>query len=627
MARPAGLFIITMVLIAETALGALPAKPAAQRNLGAIINALKPPSGYRPASPQGLQAEASEWAVEISWQKSRDMFVKHYVVYVEQESELENGEEEAEVKLEKLTETQATSFREEGLEPDSDYTYWVTSVSTNGQESEPAIIETTTLTMTRPPLEVDILEMKDIFTNNYKIYETEGIGRINIRNNTDELITRLKVSLSARGIMDFPSELELRDIEPRSGRVVSLKAVLNNKALDIPEDTPLQTELNLSYYFNGELRSFTTSRTIMLHDKHRMLWKDPDMAAVFVTPKDPPVLNLSRSVVAQVGDSKNPLVLAGALYETLGLMGITYVRDPSNPYQISDGRVDTVDYVQFPIETLQRRSGDCKGMVMLFSSLLESLGIRTIMLDYPGHMFLMFAVAKGETVPQGELSGLLFPYDGELWAPVELTLVGSSFISAWEKGSAQFQTWTARNGLGMMDIRAAWKRYKPATLPAQLWQPPSVSRQELDKKFGNELTLLKRLSIQASSPDLFEALNAHADDVQALLQLGIRFGEHGDLSEAFRYLKRAAVISPQSAEVINSLANLHLLEGDNRMALELYSRAVELDPEDPYLLINLARCLLKNSQIEAARNAYSRGVKMLPELQEQYRGLAVELAF
>jgi hypothetical protein len=616
-----------MALFVEAAFGAAPGKPAAQRDIGAVINALRPPAGYRPAPPQDLQAEASEWAVEISWKKSRDMFVKHYAVYVEQEIEQENPEEETEVRLEKLAEIDGTSFREEGLEPDSNYIYWVTSVATNGKESEPTIIETTTLTMTRPPLEVDILEMKDIFTNNYKIYETEGIGRINIRNNTDEQITRLKVSLSARGIMDFPSELELRDIEPHSSRTVPLKAVINNKALDILEDTPLQTEITLSYYFNGQLQSFTTSRTTMLHDKHRMLWKDPDMAAVFVTPKDPPVLDLSRAVVTQVGDSRSPLVLAGALYETLGLIGITYVRDPSNPYQISDGRVDTVDYVQFPVETLQRKSGDCKGMVMLFSSLLESLGIRTIMLDYPGHMLLMFSVAKGDAVTKGELSGLLFPYDGELWAPVELTLIGSSFISAWEKGSSQFQAWTARKGLGMTDIRSAWKRYKPATLPAQLWHPPSVSRQELEKKFSNELTLLKRLAIQAASPALFEAVHAHADDVQALLQLGIRFGEEGDTAEAFRYLKRAAEISPKSAEVINNLANLYLLEGDHQMALKLYNQAVELDPADPFLLINLARCYLKMGRIDAANSAYSRGVRLFPEIQEQYRGLAVELAY
>ena len=620
------LCFVLLLLLPQTGSGA-PRKQVVQKDIGAIVSALKPPPGYRPAPPQGLQAEANEWSVELTWKKSRDMFVKGYRVYVELDSDEEPEEGEVELQLEKVAETDGVSFREEGLEPDTDYTYWVSAVATNGKESEPTVIETATLPMTRPPLEVDILDMKDIFTNNYKMYETEGIGKVNIRNNTDERITRLKVTFTARGIMDFPSEFEIRNIEPHESRAAILKPVFTNQALDISEDTPLQTEINLSYYFNGQLRTFTTSRTVMLHDKHRMIWKDPDMAAVFVTPKDPPILDLSRSVATQVGDSTSPLVMAGALYETLGQMGITYVRDPSNPYQISDGRIDTVDYVQFPVETLKRKSGDCKGMVVLFSSLLESLGIRTVMLDYPGHMFLMFAVGKGNTAPKGELAGLLFPHDGELWAPVELSLVGSSFLMAWEKGSSQFLEWTAKKGLGMMDIRSAWKRYKPATLPAQLLRPAVVTLQDLEKRFGDELTLLKRLTVQAGSPNLFEAVRNDPGNVPALLQLGIRFGEEGDVAEASKYLMRATELAPRSAEVINNLANVRMLAGDSAKALELYQQASGLDPDDPYILINLTRCYLKLGQRVAAKEIFARATKLRPEIIDHYRGLAVELAY
>lgn len=623
MTRAFLLFLVLLMLLPRTGFAETPRK----QPTGKKSAASKPPPGYKPAPPQEVRAEAGEWFMDLTWKKSRDPYVSRYAIYIEADDDNEPGGEDGVLKLEKIAETGGASFREEGLEPDTDYTYWVTAVAANGIESEPAVVETATLPLTRPPLEIDVIDMNDLFTNNYKLYETEGIGRVRIRNNTSERIARLKVTFTARDFMDYPSEYEIRDMEPHENRTVTIKAVLTNRVLDIIEDTPVQTQIALSYYFNGELRSFTTNRTVMLHEKHRMIWKDPAMAAVFVTPKDTPVLDLSRSVVTRVGDSSSALVLAGAIYETLGLLGITYVRDPANPYQISDGKVDTVDYVQYPVETLKRKSGDCKGMVVLFSSLLESIGIRTIMLDYPGHMFLMFAATKGHTAPKGELAGMLFPHDGELWAPVELTMVGSTFLAAWERGSRQFLEWTSRKGLGMMDVRAAWKRYKPATLPAQLWRPPAVTLQDLEDRFGDELRLLRRLTVQAAAPEMFDAVRDNPADYRALLQLGIRFGEEGVPSEAAKYLNQAAEIAPRSAEVVNNLANLRMLEGNSEKALELYQQAAELDRDDPLILVNMARCWLRLGNREAARAAFQRASKMQKGLAERYRALAVELAY
>jgi len=620
------LLCLMFIMVSQVTAFATPAQKKQIPKNAQTTQKVKLPAGYRPAPPAGLHSEAAERALDLIWWSSRDPYISHYAIYVEAEIEGDTpGNGEDDLKLERIAETKAVAFREEGLEPDSDYAYWVSAVALNGAESEPVMIEVTTLPMTRPPLEMDILEMKNIFSNNYKMYETEGIGSIRIRNNTDVHISRLKVALNARGYMDYPSEHEAREIKPHESRLITIRPVFNNRLLDIVEDTPLQTEISLSYYFNSQLRTFTTSRTVMLYEKHRMIWKDPDMAAVFVTPKDPALLDLSRSIVTQVGDSRSPLVLAGAIFQTLGTLGITYVRDPSNPYQISDGKIDTVDYVQFPVETLRRKSGDCKAMVVLFSSLLESLGIRTIMLDYPGHMFLMFAVTKGTVAPKGRLEGMLFAHDGELWAPVELTMAGASFMSAWEKGSRQFIQWNAKKSLGMMDVRSAWKRYKPATPDVMQFKTETVPIHSLEKRFPSELALLRRLTLQAASAALFEKLLKEPQDFQSLLQIGIIFGEEGDAAEAFQYLKRAAAVAPGSAEVVNNLANLHLLEGKPEMALELYNKAAALDPGDPLILVNIAKTHLKMGNRSTAANIFASAVKMRPDLIERYRGLSLEL--
>src|ERR1035438_8268043 len=44
-------------------------------------------------------------------------------------------------------------------------------------------------------------------------------------------------------------------------------------------------------------------------------------------------------------------------------MWLTYVQNPNDPYQVKSGKTNMVDYVQFPRETLERKSGDCVDLV------------------------------------------------------------------------------------------------------------------------------------------------------------------------------------------------------------------------------------------------------------------------
>jgi len=66
------------------------------------------------------------------------------------------------------------------------------------------------------------------------------------------------------------------------------------------------------------------------------------------------------------------------LFESLKSYGVGYVDD-----------VPTIgDYVQLPMETLKKKNGDCEDLAILYSSLLESIGIKTAILVVPGHAFM-----------------------------------------------------------------------------------------------------------------------------------------------------------------------------------------------------------------------------------------------
>ena len=62
--------------------------------------------------------------------------------------------------------------------------------------------------------------------------------------------------------------------------------------------------------------------------------------------------------------------------------------------------------------------------------------------------------------PAAGLSGL----KTYAWVPVETTIVGSSFVKAWELGAANYYKWKDK-GLTLLNVHESWNVYKPASLP------------------------------------------------------------------------------------------------------------------------------------------------------------------
>ncbi|MRR15879.1 MAG: hypothetical protein EG826_05425, partial [Deltaproteobacteria bacterium] len=477
------------------------------------------PLKYTPPPPIGLEAQSQEWSVDLVWKMRKEDYIDHYNIY-------RDGDGSA-----LIARTKTGAFSEGGLEPDTSYTYLVSAVSIDEVESEHVPVSIRTQVAIKAPLEIDILEMSDIFSNTYKIYENEGIGKVRLTNNTRNPIATLKLAFNIKEYMDFPTEAEIRNLQPKESREVAFKAVFNNKILEVTEDTPVQTELKVSYYENQKLRSYSKNNALRLYEKHRMMWVNKDRVATFITSKDPVVLEFTRAVVTQYADISSPLVYAGALYEYLGFMGMTYLHHPNNPYQIVEGKTRIVDYVQYPRETLKRNSGVCTDLVVLYTAALEGLGIRTMILGTPDHLFMMFAVGEVSDLGDSTMNGLLVVHEGTVWAPVELTLVGSPFMKAWETGSKTYYEWKNK-GIELTDLARAWDRYKPATLPFSDWRVSVKNKSEVNKRYGDEIAKLHRIWLKHTSNRYYMATMKDPEDAHAFIQLGIIYGEAGELETA-----------------------------------------------------------------------------------------------
>lgn len=568
---------------------------------------------FIPPALAAVRVETSPWQAKLSWDAVDPQYFAAYRVY---QKEGDN--------LVQVGEVTTPEFTKDALQPETKYAFLVSVLSTDKTESEKIAVEALTQVFSRPPLEIEVVKLENVFSNSYKLYERDGIGLIKVTNNTDKKMEKIRVSFLLKNFMDFSTENKIAKLMPGESEELPLKAVFNNSILTMTEDSAVQALIEASYFDGGQKMTYSHNATVNIYDKHRLSWDERGRFAAFVTPKDPPVLNLARSVVSEYNDTKDEAQLASAFFNALGLYGLTYIQDPSNPYQVSSGNAQTVDYIQFPRETLERKSGDCDDLVATYSSGLESMGINTRVLEVPGHMLMMFDTRIPADADGYTMNNLYVIHEGTLWVPVEATLVGSAFLKAWEKGSETYYKYKDK-GLTILDVHSAWETFKPASLPDSDWKASGLNRAAIEKKFpGDTLSVLK-ISSQTKTRRYLDAIKAKPDDVEAHLQVGIILSKIGDRKEAMKYFDKVLSLDAKNAAAHNNRGNLLMIDDKYQDAVSAYESAAKLSSGDAQILVNLARAYKRLGDTKNAKEAFIKARKIDPGVQEQHRALALEL--
>ena len=568
---------------------------------------------YVPPAVENVQVEATPWQLKMSWKPIDKQYLNAYLIYQKNEAEFT-----------KIGETTIPEFTKDALTPDTKYTYYISTLSTDGVESEKFTVSAATLVFNKAPLDIDVIKLSDIFSGTYKIYEQDGVGRIKLTNNTDKTIEKIKVGFVLKGIMDFPTEGKIDKLLPGQSEEISLMAVFNNSILDMTENSSVQALIEASYFENGERIVYSKNATVNVYEKHRLIWAERDRFASFVTPKDTPIINFVRSVVTQSKETRDELQSAALLFEALGVLGVTYIPDPTNPYQITSGKADFVDYIQYPRETLERKSGDCDDLVAFYSAALESIGIYTLVIEVPGHMLMMFSTGISADEDGYTMDDMFVIHDGKLWIPVETTVVGSSFVKAWELGAANYYKWKDK-GLTLLDVHYAWNTYKPATLADSQLKQREITAAEIEKKFPGESLSVLKISSQTKTRRYLQAIAKNPADMESHLQMGIILAKLGDRKEAMKYFDKVIATEPRNAAALNNRGNLFMMDEKYQEAQKNYIAATQSNPEDPYIWVNLAKSYKVMKDTKKAKAAFIKAQKLDPTVKVKYKALALEL--
>lgn len=478
------------------------------------------------------------------------------------------------------------------------------------------------------PLRIEEAEVEELFPVLYQSYEQSPPGKAVLASRARFPISGLEVSVYARDYMSRPTRWTLPgSIGPAESREIELRLLFNDRVLGILEAGRVPAELTVSYDYGG--RRFTATRDLglSLHDRNALVWDDDRKAALFVSEKDPEVLQFAGFTAAAVKKSALRPVsarfrLAAGLHSALAACGMSYMVDPRSPYAGSVPEGYSLDFLKFPRQTLRYRAGDCDDLAVLYCALLEAAGIETAFIIVPGHIY---AALDLDMAPE-EAAGLftcvedLIMLDNRTWLPVETTELENGFLRSWQAGARQWREQGKQARL--LPVHDAWRAYPPVSLGEGERQAALPPEGELLRRYEGELNRFIRRELEPQVARCRERIAASGGSARARNGLARLYARYGLFAEAEQVLLELLAQETYAPALIN-LGNIYYLRKEYSRALDCFRRARDLEPRQANLLLSLSRTCYELEMYDEARECYRACQAEAPELAGRYAYLVV----
>lgn len=469
-----------------------------------------------------------------------------------------------------------------------------------------------------------------VFPVFYAYYDKKPLGSVTIMNREDGDIQDVTVSFFVKQYMDqpkpcaaFPSLARGRSVQ------VPLYAILSEQVLRLTESTKVSSDVIVDYSFLGSRRQARFNETLRINHRNAMTWDDDRRVAAFVSAKDPAVLRYSKFTAGLIREAGSAvevdqnLRFAMGLFEGLRLYGLNYVVDPTTPYKELSANKGALDYLQFPYQTLVYRGGDCDDLSILYTSILESVGIKTAFITIPGHIYMAFALGTDEAGARGSFLNPdeLVYEQGSVWLPVEITLVSEGFVKAWAVGAKEWQDNKKAGAAALITVASAWEAYEPVGIPGEDTRIVLPEADQLLKAYAASLARFTERELSPRVERLRGEIVRSGGGTPALVnKLGVLYARYGMLAEARAEFERGAQAGYSPA--LTNLGNVAYLQKDYAKALTCFRQVLASAPGNKIALLGLARTQYELDNFSDAESAFAMVAEQDPKLASAYAYLA-----
>ena len=441
------------------------------------------------------------------------------------------------------------------------------------------------------------VQFNDIFPSLYKLYENKPPGSAVLTNDERFPITDINVSVFAKDYMDTPTKCKAPDrLEPGGTVPLQLGVLMSDRVLDLKEAAQVNAELRVEYTLNGRRETSLSYGSMRLLNRNAMVWNDDRKVAAFVTPTDPEVLGFSKLAAGMVRDAgpatmNQNLRMVMGVFTSLSYYGMKYVVDPNSPaYKDAANDQQVVDFLQYPRQTLSYKGGDCDDLSILISSLLESIGVETAFITVPGHIFIAASLGLRQEEAQAAFTGSndLIYKDGKTWLPLEVTMLGSRFIQAWQTGAREWRENNDKGKANFYPSQECWAEYEMSGAPSDTVSIKYPVLTQLRTAYDTDMAAFIDSEIGAKVKDLNAQITKVAKPTKERNKLGVLYAQYGKMKEAEAQFLAALKIGDYIPAMLN-LSNIYFSRNDFKGALTLLQRAEKAAPDNGNVLVGLAR--------------------------------------
>jgi tetratricopeptide (TPR) repeat protein len=483
-------------------------------------------------------------------------------------------------------------------------------------------------------IDVQIPPIYPSLYRNYSDVKLLPLGEVVIANNSDQAVTPSSITVFIPELMNQPSQVKAPTLLSYSNTPVKLTALFTEKILQSVREEKYQVQVEITYTSYGKKQSASKTSDVTLMGRNAITWKDKRRLAAFVAPNDDVLISYNKKGDIVFRNQSHyglnrALIEAMQTYTLIQQSGFVYSPDPVQNFATVSTKTDILDYLQYPSETLKRKSGDCDDLVALFCGLLENAGVSTAYVDVPGHVFMAFdtQIRPSEIGVAGFNALDVIVSDNKVWLPIETTVVGTGdFMTAWKKGAERYyQELKAARFPEIVPLSSARSIYIPSSYtPAGFSEEPPQTEAVLES-YATLLKLAlaktkKELIAEMQTRYMVEVNNLYVKNKYATLLAQI--GENKKAEEVFL---EAYALSPDNASVLNNLGNIYYQRGNSAKAIEFYTLAAETDARDAEILINLCKANWMAGNAAEAKIHFEKAKQLEPDIARYYPSLQQQL--
>ncbi|MBR1537781.1 MAG: hypothetical protein IJ630_12700 [Treponema sp.] len=317
-------------------------------------------------------------------------------------------------------------------------------------------------------IHTDEKETSSIFPVFFSYYADHSFGKVTFTNREPTDLTDVEVQVFIEEFMTKPNTaVKFERIKRGETFSADLLAFLDETILTNLTPKKTSASVILKYKSLGKTKTYTESLELSAFGRNNMNWADDKRAAAFVSGKDASAALFARLVQATVRDELSPskntnIQYAAALFGSLKAYGMNYVIDPSSAFTDNIGS-DSVDFLQFPYQTILYHGGDCDDLSILNCALFEAIGIETAFITVPGHIYIAFDSGVSVKNASSISDGMYIVQDDKVWIPLEITLCQDTFALERQTGFREWKKYP--NERALIPLKEAWAEYKPVSIP------------------------------------------------------------------------------------------------------------------------------------------------------------------